>query len=449
MEKVLAQYEVKSGFMLKLKYMTSKKRRHAKLREISQHYDLVKLIEKNCNIYLTFDKEVNNYLLKEGVWIFHKPVKGWDLLISYIGKDSVIQTNDKRNWNHHRKSLLTFFKSDKLNSYVDIFHKTNREYFKLLDQHALDGSSVNLKSIVAEYTLVNAARSFIAGIDFNVSEILTLLQQANKDLSYSLNIINRRIAKIFPFYLKNTYSRGHRFRSIIEKAVDEYIDKDLRLNNLVDKIAETKSDGADLKTYLYDEVSSMLIAGHFTTGSAISSALVYISRYKEYAKRIRDEYNSINSKEGVSLSHIREMRFTTAFFQEVLRLHPPVAGITRIASEKNSFKNITFEKDDIVLIPSHEVNRHPDHWKNPDEFNPERFLGDNLKNIDPHYYLPFSWGSRSCIGRQFSIIEACVFLGEFCQKYHFDLASNCKYEDVYYFTAWPKEVIGRLHRIGT
>lgn len=62
---------------------------------------------------------------------------------------------------------------------------------------------------------------------------------------------------------------------------------------------------------------------------------------------------------------------------------------------------MTIEKGTVVVIPIYSIHHDPEHYPNPEVFDPERFNEANggIKNYrDKGVYLPFGDGPRMCLG---------------------------------------------------
>lgn len=51
-----------------------------------------------------------------------------------------------------------------------------------------------------------------------------------------------------------------------------------------------------------------------------------------------------------------------------------------------------------VVIPIYGLHHDPDHYPDPEAFNPDRFMDENKRTRHPYTYLPFGEGPRACIG---------------------------------------------------
>lgn len=56
-------------------------------------------------------------------------------------------------------------------------------------------------------------------------------------------------------------------------------------------------------------------------------------------------------------------------------------------------------------MPLFVVLRDADYFHNPNDFLPERFMGNNDEHIFPFAYVPFSAGPRNCIGQKYAMLE--------------------------------------------
>lgn len=67
-------------------------------------------------------------------------------------------------------------------------------------------------------------------------------------------------------------------------------------------------------------------------------------------------------------------------------------------------------KDCNILVPIFYLHKDPKYWERPEEFYPEHFLPEKVKQRPEFVYMPFSAGTRSCIGIYcIAIISAVVY----------------------------------------
>lgn len=66
-------------------------------------------------------------------------------------------------------------------------------------------------------------------------------------------------------------------------------------------------------------------------------------------------------------------------------------------------------------------------FEKADKFWPERFDSNNATTEKSHTfaYVPFSAGSRNCIGQRFAVLEMKAIISKLLRKYEFKLADEC------------------------
>ena len=100
---------------------------------------------------------------------------------------------------------------------------------------------------------------------------------------------------------------------------------------------------------------------------------------------------------------------TRAVINEALRLYPPAFTIVREAIGPDRAGGIDIPRNCLLMIAPWVLGRHRRHWREPDAFDPSRFMPGEPAPAR-FAYVPFGAGPRVCVGAQFALTEATLVL---------------------------------------
>lgn len=178
------------------------------------------------------------------------------------------------------------------------------------------------------------------------------------------------------------------------------------------------ADGSTMSVrQIRDEMITLAVAGHETTSTWLSWALLMLTRHPEEAVRIRMELESISKLE---LAEPHSLRKTQAFLLETLRLYPPVWNISRKALAPLSIGDAQFSEGDAVYICTYLLHRFPEFGAEAQIFSPARWNDLSPAELGKQgLFLPFGAGPRSCIGEGFAYREALLIFSRLARDWHF------------------------------
>ncbi|MBN9596060.1 MAG: cytochrome P450 [Afipia sp.] len=168
---------------------------------------------------------------------------------------------------------------------------------------------------------------------------------------------------------------------------------------------------------LGDQVSTMILAGHETTATALFWSLYLLALDPATQDELAAEAKGALA--GGPLDATR-LTFTRAVLDETMRLYPPAFLIVRAAAGPDTVPGADIAKKDVVLISPWLLHRHEKLWDQPNAFRPSRFLSGNAPP-DRFAYLPFGVGPRVCIGAQFALTEATLALAKLVAAFRVEL----------------------------
>ena len=95
-----------------------------------------------------------------------------------------------------------------------------------------------------------------------------------------------------------------------------------------------------------------------------------------------------------SLADRPNLPYCDATINETMRIRPPVPlAVPHKTSRSITFESYTIPKDTIVIPNLWAVHHDPAEWKNPDVFDPERFLTDGGRTVmKSDAWMPFGVG---------------------------------------------------------
>jgi len=212
-------------------------------------------------------------------------------------------------------------------------------------------------------------------------------------------------------------------------------------DNLEDRLTNEQVTG---------EFIGLFMGGTDTTSHLVNSALYFLWKNPEMLTKVREEVDrEFNDLKTLNIEGINRMDYTTAFLKETLRLGGPVSCLfTRTASKDDDLCGIKIKKGTHVDVNPGMCFTSDEYYVNPTEFNPERWLNNNSKNLNAYAYLPFSAGPRNCIGQHLAMIEARILLALFIKTFKFEFAKDSDFTLVQRFTFEPiKPLIVSLQKV--
>jgi len=173
-----------------------------------------------------------------------------------------------------------------------------------------------------------------------------------------------------------------------------------------------------------DELVTILIAGHETVASALTWTWLLLAQNPLAAQQLRAELLSVLPDRDPTAADLDKLPYTSAIFDEALRLYPPAWLITRRVITADTYYDMRVEPGTLIILSPYTIQRHPQYWPNADAFQPERFLPETSKTHPRYAYIPFGGGPRLCIGNTFAKIEATLIIAMVARRYQLELPAG-------------------------
>lgn len=361
---------------------------------------------------VTQDPGFIDHVLRVNHKNYHKSPIQTDQLGKFLGKG--LLTSNGEYWLKQRRLIQPGFHIDKIHKLYAIIKKTGDEF---LDRFPT-GSHVDIYPLMYQLAFEIVINSL-----FNIKvpvEDQRKLSEFIKEVQEFVIKEVRQPHKNWWFRLsgevKRNLDRAKAARQIIFNIIQERKNSNQRFDDLLDMLLEARyeDNGEPMHVdQVIDEILILLIAGHETTANALAWSLYLLTTHEEELKKVRKASANLSVTECVASSELN------AVIKESMRLYPPAWISDRVALGDDQYQNFSFPNDSIIIVFYYGLHRDKKHWKDPDLFQPSRFLKTNLDKEKVKAFFPFGAGPRLCIGNNFAMAEMVIFLQSVIQRFDF------------------------------
>lgn len=380
--------------------------------------------------------------------------------------DNMLQNLLGEKWKQVRSIITPTFSTGKIKKMTSIFIDSAKDLVQTLRSVAENGKPLNIKRAFGAYTMdVVISTAFGTKIDSyndpNNPLAIAARAQHNRTIPWRFmlyfifpGLMKRFSISIFP---PGTYDI---FENTILKIIEERKRSGKKRNDflqlLIDAAKESGKEEEDENendatkemgheegneqifkpyrrsyTLSNDEMIAQCIV-FLSTGYNIISSVLSFAAYElalnpDVQERLIAEIDETVREQGeLNYDAVYGMKYLGNVVSETLRKYPPGFRGERRADEDYVIKayNITVPKGMIVQIPVYAIHHDPQHYPDPEKFDPYRFAPEQRSARHPFTYLPFGAGPRNCIAMRFALMQVKVCLAYILRHCRFTKCSE-------------------------
>ena len=368
-----------------------------------------------------FDAELIREVLDEQRDAFDK---GRALQLSRGISNPTVITASGAEHRRRRRLIQPFFHRTALDRYVStIVHRAaaRRDAWH-------EGTAVDICSEIRELVTDIAIGVFFGdGIDVDADDLESAAEYVQWDFAMTLVPGYRAIERLPWPYLRRLRRAGRVIDDKIREAIRRASDDGPAACNLISLLVHTQNEEGGGRAFndseVRDETLVLLLASQETLKSSLCWCFYQLGRNPHARDRMIEEIDNVLGTRPATPDDFADLVYTSAVFDETLRLCPPVYLVPRTAARDVVIGGYFLPKGtnlQICWLAPHKDGRY---FPDPDRFLPERWLGD-VPERPKYAYGPFGGGSRACPGDLYARMTAVYVLATITQRWRLDLAAE-------------------------
>ncbi|XP_037953641.1 probable cytochrome P450 6a21 [Teleopsis dalmanni] len=354
---------------------------------------------------------------------------------------------DGHKWRRMRNKLSPTFTSGKMKFMFPTVVKVGEEFINVFGGMVNKSAVIEVKELLARFTM-DVIGTCAFGIDCcslrdPKAEIYIMGKRSLTDTRHGS--IGIAFVSSFPelaqkLGMKQTPTHIEEFfMRIVRETVDHRERNNIRRNDFMDMLIDMKNnkllkseDGEHMSNLTIEELTAQAFvffaAGFETSSTTMGFALFELAQNQDIQEKLRTEVRNVFSKYNDQFSYecMKDMHYLDQVISETLRLYTVLPVLNRKSLEDYVVPDnpkYVIKKGTPILIPAGAIHRDEKYYPNPNQFNPDNFSPDKVKERDTVEWLPFGDGPRNCIGMRFGQMQSRIGLAYLLRDFRF---SVCK-----------------------
>ncbi|KAJ8736226.1 hypothetical protein PYW08_006882 [Mythimna loreyi] len=359
-------------------------------------------------------------------------------------RDGLLVSNGAK-WQERRKILTPAFHFNILKQFFNIIEDNSYRFLDNLKEKA--GKPIDIVPMLSEFTLNSICETAMGTQLSDDDKTMKSYKKAIYDLGtlffrrfvraylYADFIFNltptgrlqNKYLKVVHGFTENVIQKrreyietyGSNLNEEIDDDNDSYVYKKKKKTAMLDLLLSAEKEGHIDRIGVQEEVDTFMFEGHDTTASGLTFCFMLLANHKEIQDKIYEELKDIfgDSDRPIKMEDLAKMKYLECCIKESLRLYPPVHFISRNLNEDTVLSNYTVPAGTFCHILILHLHYREDLFKNPQQFDPDRFLPENSVGRHPYAYVPFSAGPRNCIGQKFAMMEMKIAVANVMRQF--------------------------------
>ncbi|KAG5262889.1 hypothetical protein AALO_G00280110 [Alosa alosa] len=385
-------------------------------------------------------------------------------MVSHIQQSKgVILADHGPAWQEHRRFALTTLRNFGMGKHTmeeKILEETQNISAEL-EKHAG-------KSMDPQYLFHYAASDIICSIifgsrfDYNntyFQSLIVMMVELTKlvldpwAMIYEIAPFTRSL----PLPFNRAFDLTRRLKNHIRKMISEHKDSwtsgqprdfiDSYLDEMEKRTGKgTSFDDSQLVAILLD----LFIAGTDTTSNTLRTATLYLMTHPHIQERCYQEIEEVlGSREQVCFEDRQSMPYVQAVIHECQRLADTVPlSVFHTTTTDTHIHGYSIPKGTMIIPFLSSALREEGQWMSPHDFNPENFLNETGEFVKPDAFMPFSTGSRMCLGEGLARMELFLILVTLLRRFRLvwpEERGVPDYSKVFGITQAPKQYHVTVH----